>query len=188
MAGMPQRRARLERERLFAAPAVIPPAEFRNLTAGQKMEHLLGCSLDDAYIISHWDTNKADVHQLSAKVRLIEIMTKHGFRFAVEAMRDQGRDRAIEQLAQAITDRVVTKDHLWQTYNEHDQSYRCSRCGVMQGPGYLDPPPSCTSVPTTDRVSSDVVPPGTAGASIPTYTPGSGDEPGHTQDTKDVTP
>ena len=75
------------------------------LTPGQKMEHLLGCSLDDAYVIAHWDTNLADVHQLSAKVRLIEIMTKHGFRFALEALRDTGRERVVAQMAKALLER-----------------------------------------------------------------------------------
>ena len=105
MAGMPQRRARR-----VPAPSILPPAEFRMLTPGQKMEHLLGCSLEDAYVIAHWDTNQADVHQLSAKVRLIEIMTKHGFRFAMEALRDTTREQALKKMAQALADRAVLAD------------------------------------------------------------------------------
>jgi hypothetical protein len=100
MAGNPIKRARALNP--TAAPSCLPPAEWRALSPGQKMEQLLGWSLDDAYTIAHWQPDEANVHQLSAKIRLIEIMTKHGVRFALEAHRDQERAKAIESLTKAL--------------------------------------------------------------------------------------
>ena len=91
--------------------AELPPG-WRWFSTAEKVEHLLGMSLDRAAEILTWPLAELDPLQLSLRMQVWRVVFMFGVRamldgtLALEADRERGRDRPLEKLLLGLRARL----------------------------------------------------------------------------------
>jgi hypothetical protein len=80
------------------------PRGWRHWSPAEKIEHLLGISLDRAHEILSWRVGELDSHRLNVLTQVLRVILMIGVRALLdgtlgrEAARDRDRHRALEEL------------------------------------------------------------------------------------------
>lgn len=82
----------------------LAPAEYRALTIGEKIEHLLGHGLNDAYVIAHWPIADCTPLQLHTKMKQFEVLLRSGMQMAAEAYRRRSNEDALKEVGAQLKD------------------------------------------------------------------------------------
>jgi hypothetical protein len=109
MAGMPLRR--MKRANL---PAQIPagrlPPDFSMRTDAQKLQIMLGVSLDQAAQVMLWDVNRLDGSRLALWNMVRHDLWNIAFKLGIEDHRSQERERALKALVARLPSRFRPKE------------------------------------------------------------------------------
>src|SRR5215471_11703025 len=77
------------------------PPGWNRWSAAEKVEHLLGMSLDRIHDYLAWPADQIDMHRLAAQAQVIRVMVMVASRVGIEAQRERERAANLEKLARA---------------------------------------------------------------------------------------
>jgi hypothetical protein len=117
MAGCPMRRARKANVRDASGEVVVfpfltkisgadKPRGWNRWSAAEKVEHLLGISLDRMHDYLSWPADGLDPHRLAAQAQVIRVIAVVAAKVGVEARRERDRDRVLEKLSLGLRARL----------------------------------------------------------------------------------
>jgi hypothetical protein len=75
--------------------------------AREKVEHLLGMSLDQMHDILSWRAAELDPYRLSAQWQVARVVLMIGTKYVLDADRDRQRSRALEELARRFNGQQI---------------------------------------------------------------------------------
>jgi hypothetical protein len=86
--------------RLPPMTAADKPLGWNQWSPAEKIEYLLGMSLDRAHDYLSWRPDEIDPHRLAAQKEVVRLVTTVAARLGVEAHRERSRAATLEDLAQ----------------------------------------------------------------------------------------
>jgi hypothetical protein len=75
------------------------PAGWRRWSAAEKVEHLLGMSLDRVHDYLAWPPDEIDPHRLAAQREVVRVVVLLSAKMGIEAHRERARTAALDELA-----------------------------------------------------------------------------------------
>jgi hypothetical protein len=75
-------------------------------SAAEKVEHLLGMSLDRMHDYLSWPADGLDPYRLAAQAQVIRVVPMVATKVGVEARRERDRERALEKLSLGLRTRL----------------------------------------------------------------------------------
>ena len=85
------------------------PAGWQRWSDAEKVQYLLGLSLDRMHDYLSWPPDNLDPHRLTAQAQAARVVTMIAARVGVEARRSRERDEALARLVESLPDRYKPK-------------------------------------------------------------------------------
>ena len=85
-----------------SSPPRRRPAGWRQWSPAEKIEHLLGMSLDQMHDVLSWRAGEADPYRLSVQWQVARVILMVGAKHLLAAERQQQRSAALEDLARGF--------------------------------------------------------------------------------------
>src|SRR5262249_40370052 len=85
--------------RLPSVTGAHKPPGWNRWTAAEKVEHLLGMSLDRSHDYVSWPADELDPYRLAAQTQVIRVVVMVAAKVGDEARRERERQRILEELA-----------------------------------------------------------------------------------------
>jgi hypothetical protein len=82
------------------------PPGWNRWSAGEKVEHLLGMSLDRMHDYLSWPANGLDPYRLAARAQVVRVVAMVAAKVGVEARRERERERVLEALPPGLRARL----------------------------------------------------------------------------------
>jgi hypothetical protein len=92
--------------RLPSVTGANKPPGWNRWSAAEKVEHLLGMSLDRMYDYLSWPADGLDPYRLSAQAQVIHVVAMVAAKVGVEARRERNRQRALEAFSPGLRARL----------------------------------------------------------------------------------
>jgi hypothetical protein len=92
--------------RLPSVTSAHKPPGWDRWSAAEKVEHLLGMSLDRMYDYLSWPADGLDPYRLAAQTQVVRVVTMVAAKVGVEVHRKRNRDRVLEALARGLRARL----------------------------------------------------------------------------------
>jgi hypothetical protein len=80
------------------------PSGWSRWSAAEKVEHLLGMSLDRMHDYLAWPADDLDPYRLAAQTQVIRVVAMVAAKVGVEARRNRDRERIVAQMAREFRD------------------------------------------------------------------------------------
>jgi hypothetical protein len=92
--------------RLPSVTCADKPPGWNRWSAAEKVEHLLGMSLDRMHDYLSWPADGLDPYRLAAQTQVVRVVTMVAAKVGVEVHRKRNRDRVLEALARGLRARL----------------------------------------------------------------------------------
>jgi hypothetical protein len=92
--------------RLPSVTGAHKPPGWNRWSAAEKVEHLLGMSLDRMYDYLSWPADGLDPCRLAAQAQVIRVVAMVAAKVGVEARRERVHDRVLEKLSLGLRARL----------------------------------------------------------------------------------
>jgi hypothetical protein len=92
--------------RLPSVAGANKPPGWNRWSAAEKVEHLLGLSLDRMRDYLSWPADGLDPFRLAAQAQVIRVVAVVAAKVGVEARRERDRDRVLEKLSLGLRARL----------------------------------------------------------------------------------
>jgi hypothetical protein len=92
--------------RLPSVTGAHKPPGWNRWSAAEKVEHLLGVSLDRMHDYLSWPADGLDPYRLAAQTQVVRVVTMVAAKVGVEVHRKRNRDRVLEALARGLRARL----------------------------------------------------------------------------------
>ena len=88
--------------RLPSVAGAHKPPGWNRWSAAEKVEHLLGMSLDRMHDYLSWPADGLDPYRLAAQAQVIRVVAMVAAKVGVEARRDRERERVLAEMARDL--------------------------------------------------------------------------------------
>jgi hypothetical protein len=89
--------------RLPSVTGAQKPPGWNRWSAAEKVEHLLGMSLDRMLDYLSWPADGLDPYRLAAQAQVIRVVAMVAAKVGVEACRERERERALDRLSPGLS-------------------------------------------------------------------------------------